>query len=334
MKKIIHSLLTLFLLSGTMAFAQFVQKPLPYSYAALEPHIDAQTMEIHFSRHHTGYIKNLNAAIAGSPIANAKIEDILANVSKYSEAVRNNAGGHYNHELFWTVLTGNKTSLHPQLEEAIKSQWVTVDSMKALMNKAAATRFGSGWAWLYVTGEGKLAVGSSPNQDNPLMDVSPIKGFPILGIDVWEHAYYLKYQNKRGDYLNAIWNVVNWEEVSNRYFKVVTKKSKFDVWPALKAYRAVIWETYVAAQGGNMQPIKTRSVELMQKADALVASEIPKDLNKPETVKAVKKLKTDSKKLNDMVQKKASDEAIKKMLTSVYTTYQTMADWSFGKGAE
>jgi superoxide dismutase len=332
MKKLRFLLSTLCLLGTQFVAAQFTQAPLPYSYAALEPYIDAQTMEIHFSRHHTAYIKNLNAAVAGTDIANAKIEDILAKVSKYSEAVRNNAGGHYNHALFWTVLTDKKTSLHPQLEEAIKATWTSVDSMKTLLNKAAATRFGSGWAWLYVTPEGKLAIGSSPNQDNPLMDVSPIKGYPILGIDVWEHAYYLKYQNKRADYLSAIWNVVNWEEVSNRYFTVVPMKTKLDPWPALKDFHRVMSETFHPSEEGNLSPIKARSAELMQKADAVAASTPPAEFNKPEVIKAVKKLKADSKKLNDLVVKKATDEAIKKSLYALHDTFHQVVGLCVGEG--
>lgn len=331
MKKVLFFVVTLSLFCWQFAAAQFVQKPLPYAYAALEPYIDAQTMEIHYSKHHAAYVKNLNAAVVGTDIANSKIEDIFAKVSKYPDAVRNNAGGHYNHELFWSVLTDKKTSLHPQLEEAIKATWTSVDSMKTLLNKAAATRFGSGWAWLFVTAEGKLAIGSSPNQDNPLMDLSPIKGFPILGIDVWEHAYYLKYQNKRADYLTAIWNVVNWEEVSNRYFTVVPKKSKFDPWPELKAFHQVMSQTFHPMEEGNYAPIKARSAEMMQKADALAASTAPAEFNKPEVLKAVKKLKADSKKLNDLVTKKASDEVLKKSLTALHDTFHQIVGLCFGE---
>ncbi len=331
MKKTVLFFALAFILGSQFAAAQFTQTPLPYSYAALEPYIDAQTMEIHFTKHHAAYIKNLNAAVVGTDIAFASLEEIFAKVSKYPEVVRNNAGGHYNHSLFWTVLTDKKTSLHPQLEEAIKATWTSVDSMKVLLNKAAATRFGSGWAWLYVTPEGKLAIGSSPNQDNPLMDVSPIKGYPIFGIDVWEHAYYLKYQNKRGDYLAAIWNVVNWEEVSNRYFKVVPKKSKFDPWPALKEFHQVMGDCFHPSEEGNLTPVKTNSALLMQKADALAASVPPAEFNKPEVLKAVKKLKADSKKLNDLVVKKSSDEVIKKSLGGLHDTFHQIVGLCFGE---
>lgn len=314
-----------------IAAQQFKQEPLPYSYAALEPYIDAQTMEIHFTKHHAAYIKNLNAAVAGTDIAFASLEEIFAKVSKYNETIRNNAGGHYNHAMFWTILTDKKTKLDPQLEDAIKATWTSVDSMKSLINKAAATRFGSGWAWLYVTPEGKLAIGSSPNQDNPLMDNSPIKGYPILGIDVWEHAYYLKYQNKRGDYLAAIWNVINWEEVSNRYFKVVAKKTPFDPWPELKAYHATMSETFHPAESGDLSPIKARAAELSQKADALAASTPPAEWNKPEVLKGVKTLKANSKKLSDLVAKKGSDEAIKKALTALHETFHGVVGACMGE---
>ncbi|MDP2087855.1 MAG: superoxide dismutase [Flavobacteriaceae bacterium] len=228
MKK--YSILRLFfLLFNVVAFAQFTQNPLPYSFNALEPYIDAQTMEIHYSKHHSGYIKNLNAAITGTPAAKMTVNEIFATVSNLSPAIRNNAGGHYNHELFWSVLTPEKnTKPSKELEKAIQESFTNLDSLKVKMNKAGAARFGSGWAWLYITQAGKLAVCSTPNQDNPLMDLAENKGIPILGVDVWEHAYYLKYQNKRADYLGAIWNVINWNEVSKRYSDAIQKSQKYN----------------------------------------------------------------------------------------------------------
>jgi len=207
--------------------AQFTQEPLPYAYDALEPYIDARTMDIHFNRHHAGYVKNLNNAVSGTPLEKMSLEDILANVSQYDVAVRNNGGGHYNHQLFWAILTPEKnTQPSAELGNAITSAFGNMDELKAKLNKEAASRFGSGWAWLYVDEKGGLAVCSTPNQDNPLMDVSSCKGIPILGIDVWEHAYYLNYQNKRGDYLNAIWNLINWKEVSRNYELALQKQKK------------------------------------------------------------------------------------------------------------
>lgn len=191
---------------------------LPYAYDALEPHIDARTMEIHHTKHHNGYTTNLNNAIEGTELAGKKIKDILAHTSKHSAAVRNNGGGFYNHSLFWTVMSptgGGKPT--GALAAAIDADLGGFDAFKDAFAKAAATRFGSGWAWLLVGADGKLHVSSTPNQDNPLMDVADVKGTPILGLDVWEHAYYLNYQNRRPDYIQAFFSVVNWDEVSKRY---------------------------------------------------------------------------------------------------------------------
>ena len=189
---------------------------LPYGYDALEPHIDTMTMQIHHGKHHQAYVDNLNKALAGTDGENKSLEELMTNISSYPVAVRNNGGGHYNHSLFWSVLgTGNSTPLG-KLADAINATFGSFDALKEKMNTAGATRFSSGWAWLSVSG-GNLVVSSTPNQDNPLMDVAEVKGTPILGIDVWEHAYYLKYQNKRPDYLSGIWNVINWREVEKRY---------------------------------------------------------------------------------------------------------------------
>ena len=194
---------------------------LPYAYDALEPHIDARTMEIHHTKHHAGYTNNLNAAIEGTDLENKTIEEILANVSQYSPAVRNNGGGYYNHDLFWKVMSpdGGGQPNNDEFEEAFLNKFGSFEGFKDEFSRAAATRFGSGWAWLIVDKAGHLAVCSTPNQDNPLMDVAEVKGTPILGLDVWEHAYYLKYQNRRPDYINAFFNVINWDEVTRRYFE-------------------------------------------------------------------------------------------------------------------
>jgi Fe-Mn family superoxide dismutase len=191
---------------------------LDYAYNALEPHIDARTMEIHHTKHHGAYTTNLNAAIEGTPLAGQTIEQILSDISKHSPAVRNNGGGFYNHNLFWKVISPNGGGL-PQgaLLSAIEQSFGTFDQFKEQFNKAAATRFGSGWAWLVQQANGSLVVSSTPNQDNPLMDVAEVKGNPILGLDVWEHAYYLNYQNRRPDYISAFWSIVNWNEVALRF---------------------------------------------------------------------------------------------------------------------
>jgi Fe-Mn family superoxide dismutase len=195
----------------------FTLPALPYAFDALEPHIDAKTMEIHHGKHHNAYVTNLNNAIAGTDAESLSIEDICKNISKYPMAVRNNGGGHYNHSLFWSILSANGGAPSGKLAEAIATELGGLDSLKEKMNAAGATRFGSGWAWLCVDANKKLCVCSTPNQDNPLMDIADCKGIPVLGIDVWEHAYYLNYQNRRPDYLTAIWNVINWAEVGKRY---------------------------------------------------------------------------------------------------------------------
>ncbi|HEX6223337.1 MAG TPA: superoxide dismutase [Chryseolinea sp.] len=196
----------------------FTLPALPYAFNALEPHIDARTMEIHHGKHHNAYVTNLNNAVAGKPEENSSIEEICKNISKYPAAVRNNGGGHYNHTFFWTIL-GPNAGGQPSgaLAEAINSSFGNFDEFKAKFAAAAVGRFGSGWAWLIVDSSGKLQITSTPNQDNPLMDVAEVKGKPVLGLDVWEHAYYLNYQNRRPDYIAAFWNVVNWNEVSKRF---------------------------------------------------------------------------------------------------------------------
>jgi Fe-Mn family superoxide dismutase len=195
----------------------FTLPNLPYAYSALEPHIDAQTMEIHHSKHHQAYINNLNAAIEGTPMAGKSIDALITEHADVP-AVRNNGGGHWNHSMFWTVMTPNGGGEpEGELSEAISAAFGSYEDFKAAFAKAAATRFGSGWAWLCVNKGGRLEVCSTANQDNPLMPGVGCEGTPILGLDVWEHAYYLKYQNRRPDYVGAFFNVVNWAEVSARY---------------------------------------------------------------------------------------------------------------------
>ena len=195
----------------------FTLAPLPYAYDALEPHIDTETMKIHHDKHQQAYVDNLNKAIAGTENENKTIEELVKSAGTISPAVRNNGGGHWNHAFFWDSLKNNK-GVKPsgKLAEAINSAFGTFDAFKEKFNAAGTTRFGSGWAWLNIK-DGKLEVSSTPNQDNPLMDIAEVKGTPILGCDVWEHAYYLKYQNKRPAYLEAFWNVVNWDKVAERF---------------------------------------------------------------------------------------------------------------------
>lgn len=196
----------------------FTLPPLPYAFNALEPHIDARTMEIHHGKHHNAYVTNLNNAVNGTPAESLSVEEICKNISKYPVAVRNNGGGHYNHSLFWSIMGPNAGGQPTgKLMEAIQSAFGSFDDFKTKFNAAATGRFGSGWAWLIKDDSGKLVISSTPNQDNPLMDIAEVKGTPLMGIDVWEHAYYLHYQNRRPDYCAAWWNVVNWNEVAKRF---------------------------------------------------------------------------------------------------------------------
>jgi Fe-Mn family superoxide dismutase len=200
----------------------FTLPALPYNHDAFEPHIDTLTMQIHHGKHHQAYVDNLNKALAGTEHENKSLEELMAIMSKLPMAVRNNGGGHYNHSLFWEILSpnggGNPSG---KLAEAIESQLGGLEKMKADFANAGMTRFGSGWAWLCVKANKTLCVCSTPNQDNPLMDLAECPGTPILGMDVWEHAYYLHYQNRRADYIAAFWNIINWDEVSKRYEALV-----------------------------------------------------------------------------------------------------------------
>ncbi len=193
---------------------------LEYAFNALEPHIDAKTMEIHHGKHHQAYVTNLNNAVQGTEMEKMAIEDLCRNISKYPAAVRNNGGGHYNHSLFWTIMspTGGGVPTN-EIGKAIEAELGGFEKFKADFIQAGATRFGSGWAWLALKSDGKLCVCSSPNQDNPLMDVSDCKGTPVLGMDVWEHAYYLNYQNRRPDYMTSFFNVIDWNKVNELYLK-------------------------------------------------------------------------------------------------------------------
>lgn len=198
--------------------APFTLPELPYETGSLAPSIDKKTMEIHYGKHHAGYVTKLNIALKDSPLASKKLEEILANVSAAEPALRNNAGGHYNHSLFWSILSPEKTAHSQKMTAAIEESFGSFEAFQTQLNDAAKSQFGSGWAWLIVKKDGKLAVTSTPNQDNPLMEkLVKETGTPILALDIWEHAYYLNYQNKRADYVSAFWNVINWNEVEKRY---------------------------------------------------------------------------------------------------------------------
>ena len=196
----------------------FELAPLPFANNALEPNFDALTMEIHHDRHHNAYVTNLNAAVTGTPLEGKTLLELFSSISTLAPAVRNNGGGHYNHDLFWNILSPTGGGLPVgTLGKAIDAKFGSFDAFKEEFKKASITRFGSGWAWLVAQKDGSVAVSSTPNQDNPLMDVADVKGFPVIGLDVWEHAYYLKFQNKRPDYVDAFWNVVDWNKAEARY---------------------------------------------------------------------------------------------------------------------
>lgn len=319
-------LLFLFVGLNLLSMAQNYSLPkLKYEYGALEPSIDVITMEIHYSKHHQAYITNLNKALVANKLENTSLEDLLLNAGTNPDIIRNNAGGHYNHSLFWEILTPiQNTQPSPLLLKAIETNFTSLDSLKKLITAAASTRFGSGWAWLVVTPDHKLAVTSTANQDNPLMDICPIKGIPILGIDVWEHAYYLKYQNKRVDYLAALWNVVNWTEVSNRYKAALPKPDKFANWPEIKAFHKVMSQTFHPSEEGNLQPIKERSAEMAEKATTLKTTQIPTPFNKKEIIAAINTLAKDSKALDKLVKSKATDDKIIKALNDLHDVFHTI----------
>ncbi|GIV44193.1 MAG: hypothetical protein KatS3mg035_1316 [Bacteroidia bacterium] len=287
----------------------------------MEPYIDEATMKIHYEKHHQGYVNNLNKALQEQDAANLSLEEILKNVSKYSDAVRNNGGGHYNHTLFWEILTPQKnTQPSHHLKNAIEKQFGSLDSLKNLMTQKGLSQFGSGWVWLIVNNEKKLEVTSTPNQDNPLMDVVKVNGIPILGIDVWEHAYYLKYQNKRNEYLQNIWNVINWEEVSKKYEKIVPK-GVFDDWIAIKEFHKVMSSTFHPSEEGDLEPIKKRSQELLNKAQNLKIAPIPDELKSKVNMTTIDKLIKDCEKVHKLVKSKAKDTEITKALNQAHDTF-------------
>jgi superoxide dismutase, Fe-Mn family len=211
---------SLFLGVATVVAKPFTLEPLPYASDGLEPYIDKLTMEIHHGFHHQAYVNNLNDQVKNFPqLEGMSLEEMMGKISTFNAAVRNNGGGHYNHDLFWKVMAPPGTGGNPSAEllKTINAAFGSLEEMKKQFNQAAATRFGSGWAWLIVTDDKKLAITSTANQDNPLMDIAEVQGIPVLGLDVWEHAYYLSYQNRRGAYLNFWWNLVNWNEVNRRF---------------------------------------------------------------------------------------------------------------------
>jgi superoxide dismutase len=318
--------------SFNFVFCQLYSLPkLEYAYDALEPHLDAATMEIHHTKHHQAYINNLNKALASAKIEAMPIENLLIAAERRGATIRNNGGGHYNHSLFWSILSpeADRTP-NGKLNEEINKTFTSLDSLKKLMNAAAVSRFGSGWAWLYVTPEQKLAVTSSPNQDNPLMDASKdARGIPILGIDVWEHAYYLKYQNKRADYLTAIWQVIDWDAIDGLYSEALTspllKIIEKDAWATLKDFHTVMAQTFHPLEEGNYAPIKERAGELNAKSKLLKAAKIPVSFDTPAIRKAIDQLVDGSEKLEKIV-KKGKEPKIKESLTKLHDVFHQIQE--------
>ena len=329
------SLLILFLsaIISCLHAQQFSLPELSHPYDAYGV-IDSKTMEIHHSKHHQGYVNKLNKAVKAESLEKKSLIDLMLYASYRSKAVRNNSGGHYNHTLFWELLNPSKVkSTDEQVLKTIKSklyieivnEFGSLDNLKTTLNKAAATRFGSGWAWLVVTPQKKLAVTSSPNQDNPIMDVSEVRGIPILGIDVWEHAYYLKYQNKRGDYLGAIWSILDWSVVAKKYNMAIKDPLLLTIekehWPSLMEFHKVLAQTFHPAEKNNFKPLRTRSSELFAKAILLKASEVPSPLMSPEILSAMTRLEKQCGALDKSVRKNSNDKKILKKIIKAHDTF-------------
>jgi superoxide dismutase len=318
----------LFLFLSLKSFSQSYSLPtLKYAYNAYEPWIDAQTMEIHHAKHHQAYITNLNKALAGTKMEALSMNDLLMYASFRSDIVRNNSGGHFNHSLFWDILapTASQSVISAELAAAINLQFKSMDSLRIKINQGATTRFGSGWVWLSVTPDKKLMVSSTANQDNPIMDITKERGIPIFCIDVWEHAYYLKYQNKRGDYLGAIWNLVDWGIVSQKYAAALNDpllvEIEKDNWMELKEFHKVMAQTFHPAETDNLEPLKKRSAELMAKSSLLAAAVSPKSLDKPAIKIALKQLEKQCIEINKLNNKKASNVILKKKITAAHDTF-------------
>lgn len=316
----------------------FVLPKLSFAYDAYERSIDAKTMEIHHSKHHQGYVNKLNKAVKQERLEKKELIDLMLYASHRSKAVRNNAGGHYNHSLFWELLNPSTSywkeeagdedalkQLDSRLYDEIVTEFGSLDDLKTQLNKAAAKRFGSGWAWLVVTPDRKLKVSSTANQDNPIMDVSEIRGIPILGIDVWEHAYYLKYQNKRGDYLSAIWSILDWKVVAEKYDAAIVnpllQKIEKEHWPALMQFHKVMAQTFHPAEKNDFVPLKSRSGELFAKAILLRSSMIPKPLMSPEILGALIRLEKQCAVLNKAVRKNSKNSVLLKKILNVHYTF-------------
>ena len=324
-----HFILFALLILSTQIKAQIYTLPsLKYSYASYEPFVDAQTMEIHHSKHHQAYVNNLNKAITGTSLEKVSLNELMMYASFRTEAIRNNTGGHYNHTLFWEILAPKEKQSSISSSEfdlAVKTQFGNLDSIKTKLNQAATSRFGSGWAWLIVTPDKKLMITNTQNQDNPIMDVAKDRGIPILGIDVWEHAYYLKYQNKRADYLNAIWSLIDWGVVSEKYNAAIKDPLlamiEKDSWPELKEFHKIMGQTFHPSESGNLEPVRKKSGELLAKAVILNNSTPPASLNKPEIHSALETLEKQCAEIYKLKNKKVKDDFLKGKITAAHKTF-------------
>ena len=318
-------------LAGITGLALAQQYPyelpkLPYAFNALEPAIDAATMEIHYTKHHATYVKNLNANLKGTEFEKWPLDELMLYASETNDAIRNNVGGFYNHSLFWNILSlSHPFDKQSAVGKAIIATWASADTLKKLLNKAGATRFGSGWAWLIVTPQRKLAVCSSPNQDNPIMDVSKERGIPILAIDVWEHAYYLKYQNRRADYLDAVIGAINWDAVDKNYTAALEsplfKTLQLETWTTLNDFHKIMAETYHPSEKGDLKPIRQRSAEMVEKAQSLLNQPVPDSFNNNDVKRAIADLLVGTKELDGMIQKNSDDKTVTAKLSELHDTF-------------
>tara|TARA_B100001057_G_scaffold133730_1_gene133139 strand:+ start:308 stop:1321 length:1014 start_codon:yes stop_codon:yes gene_type:complete len=328
MKGIIY--LIFFSISWATFAQDFTLPELRFKYDAYEQGIDAKTMEIHHSKHHRGYVRKLNKAVSESKLQGKSLEDLLMYASDRTSAVRNNSGGHYNHTLFWEILTPTTDKSAPgvpskSLQNAISKNFGSMDVLRKQLSVAAAKRFGSGWAWLVVTPNKELVVSSSPNQDNPIMDVSDVRGLPILGIDVWEHAYYLRYQNKRGDYLSAIWSLLDWGVVSEKYAAALNSplltKIEKENWPEKNTFHKVLAQIFHSAENGDLKPLRNMSGALYAQAILLQDSDVPKPILKPEVSLSLVRLEKKCGVLNRLVGKNAREKSLMKAVVAVHDIF-------------
>lgn len=329
MKKIILFAGLLFNLA-LFAQAPYELPKLKYGYDAFQDKIDKETMQIHYEKHHAGYVTNLNKALEDKKYANLPLEMILLSATNLDNSIRNNAGGHYNHSLFWNILTPEKNTVSSEkLTHAIIENFGSHENMISKLNQAAATRFGSGWAWLIVTPDLKLAITSSANQDNPIMNIDGPRGLPIIGIDVWEHAYYLKYQNKRADYLTSVTDLINWKEVSTLYENALSNPLLKDIekssWKELVEFHKTMSLTFHSAEKGNFNPIKSQHAQLNEKATQLKTGNIPSSFNNEIVKNTIDQLIVETTKLSKITaKKKANETTILKQLNIVHDVFHQL----------